>query len=278
MLQTHYFSCVPALFSALLLAACGEGEVGQPADVQLAALQAPAPTAAPNANTDSTGPQAGAASGSEGASAASSDVNRGKIIIVMEGDSITSPDQIGVYSGAFKAQRPDLDVHIKAVGGSTLQSLFDRRAEVLELRPDIVTVLIGANGFLVEDPQIYAQRVFDYAEPLRASGSRVLIGTILPSDGTVGPARDAERDAARRIYAQILAGAVGEKIDGLFDFGGHNVMGHDDAPADRQLFSDGLHPTWRGTNGLPSGHDYLFEIFNNAIEAELRALEQGHAN
>ena len=194
-------------------------------------------------------------------------------MIVLEGDSITSPEAPGVYSGAFKANRTDIEVHIEAVGGSNLNALIERRDDNIALNPDILTVFIGANGFDSDDPESYAQRVFDYVAPFRENGTRVLIGTILPSDTAGNTALKAKRDSARLIYAQIMEQAVGDTIDGIFDFGRHPIVGDNSAALNTQLFSDGLHPTWRGANSGIGGHDYLYDVFKMAIDEELREME-----
>ncbi len=65
-------------------------------------------------------------------------------ILVAEGDSI-SVEYGGYYTGAFKARHPDIQMHIKAVGGSGLDMLAKRQNEALALKPDVLTVFIGAN-------------------------------------------------------------------------------------------------------------------------------------
>ena len=194
----------------------------------------------------------------------------GKTVIVAEGDSITSPNSSGVYSGGFAAKYPNIEYHITAVGGSGLGGVISRSETDMELKPDILTVFIGANDF-GDNAKGYADKVFAYVKPFREMGTKVYIGTILPKLKATTKMPDPVRNEARREYAQIMQDAVGTKIDGVFDFGGHPIIGQDGAPLNLQLFKDGLHPTWRNHGGGYGGHDYLFEVYEKTM---LEALEQ----
>ncbi len=261
-----------AAMSLVSLAACTADEVSQspvsPPDAIVVPTPSPSPTPAPTPTP--TPVPTPTPSPTPSPIPSGSPLNDGKTIIVAEGDSITSPQADGVYSGAFKAAHPKIEFYITAVGGSGLNNVLRRQQDDMALKPDILTLFIGANDF-GDDPANYADRVFKYAEPFRAMGTKVYVATLLPkakSDGTIS----AERNHARRVYAQIIEDAVGTKIDGIIDFGRHEIMGHDGAPLNLQLYKDGLHPTWRGHGGGYGGHDYLLEIYTPIVEKAIKNL------
>ena len=68
----------------------------------------------------------------------------GNPVVVSEGDSI-SIFYAGNYPGIYARTHPDVDLHGLAVGGSTLGSMEMRIGAVQALKPDVVTVFIGAN-------------------------------------------------------------------------------------------------------------------------------------
>lgn len=169
----------------------------------------------------------------------------GKTVLVAEGDSITSPEAAGYHAWDFHLANPSIEFHNEAVGGSTLKTLLARRDATLALKPDVLTVFVGANDFDFNDPAGYAARVFAYAAPFRALGTKVYVATLTPTSES--PAR---RNQARALYAAALDAAVDKQIDGVIDFGRDPVMGADNAWANKTLYSDGFHPTALGQQWL----------------------------
>lgn len=196
----------------------------------------------------------------------------GVTIIVAEGDSITAPTTPKYYAGAFAAAHPDIQFKNIAVGGSMLKQLVERREAALALRPDILTVFIGANGF-GPDAATYAALVLEYVAPFRALGTKVYVGTVLPRNIAGDPMTPELRNAERRKYAEIMQLEVGKGIDGIIDFGRAPIVGDDGAPLNRQIYVDGLHPTTRDYNGGIGGHDYLFDVYEKALTSALKSIQ-----
>jgi len=190
----------------------------------------------------------------------------GKTVVVSEGDSI-SVDYTGYYTGHFRVQHPGIEYHALAIGGSSIPELVARRNAVLALNPDIFTVFIGANdlgGY--KSAQAYVDALFAYLEPIRARGTKVLVATQLPRSAPGNLPWEANHNNLRGPVATILKSEVGKKIDGVIDFGAHPVVGQLSAVNNLQIYRDGLHPTDRGWNGTQGGHDYLYEVYRDAVE------------
>lgn len=219
---------------------------------------APTPTSSPSPTPSPPPPPVGT-------------LNDGVTVVVAEGDSITSPGSIGYYASAYASTRPSITFHNEAVGGSGLKTLLTRRDAALALKPDILTVFVGANGF-GPDAVTYAEQVFAYVAPFRAMGTKVYVATVLPRNIANDPVSPAFRNAERRKYAQIIQDAVGTRVDGIIDFGRAPIIGDDGAAFNTQLFSDGVHPTKIGYNGGLGGHDYLLDIYRKALDPALQRL------
>lgn len=218
----------------------------------------PAPTPSPTPSPSPTPPPIGT-------------LNDGVTVVLAEGDSITSPKSASYYASAFARSLTNVTFHNTAVGGSTLKSLIDRRDADLALKPDILTVFVGANDF-GPDAVTYSERVFAYVAPFRALGTKVYIATVLPRNIANDTMTPALRNAERRKYAQIIQAAVGTRIDGIIDFGRAPIVGDDGAPFNTQIFGDGVHPTTISYNGGIGGHDYLLDVYRKVLEPALQAF------
>ena len=271
----HHWSMRTALTaSVLLLSACGGEDAGPPTNESPPPVIVASPISPPVLNTPAPSPSPTATPTpvpTPTPTKTPSILDDGKIVVVLEGDSITSPKDPGTYSGYFRAMHPQYEVHITAVGGSGLNDVAKRAQADMDLKPDVLTLFIGANDFS-GDPQVYANRVFAYAKPFRDMGTKVIVGTVLPYHLANISTIDPQRNNLRRQYAQIMRNAVGEQIDGVFDFANHPVMGDDAAPFDTNLYADGLHPAWRKP-GMKRGHEYLYEMFAPVVQGEIAKLK-----
>lgn len=287
----HYLSrsLVPIAL-ALSLSACGGGEGASPGGpsggVVVVPPPAPAPAPAPSpapvpsptpAPTPTPSPTPTPAPTPTPTPSPSpppiGTLDDGVTVLLAEGDSITSPKSVVYYASAFAAARSTITFHNKAVAGSVLKNLIDRRDGDLALKPDVLTVFVGANDF-GPDAVTYAQRVFDYVAPFRALGTKVYIATVLPRNIAQDNMVPAVRNAERRKYAQLMQDAVGKRIDGVIDFGRAPIIGDDGAPFNTQIYGDGLHPTGIGYNGGIGGHDYLLDAYRKIIDPVLQALRK----
>ena len=270
---------------SLLLSACGGGEtsgvgtvsalapsptvVASPAAVATTSpAPSPAPAPAPSPTPDST--PAPAASPTPTATFANRD---GRTVVVAEGDSI-SVDYGGYYAGRFKGDHPDISYHIKAVAGSTITKLVARRSEALSLNPDALTVFVGANdlgGYA--SGQAYFDALMAYIQPFRDADVKVLIATPLPRNASDNPAFNNVSNANRVELSRLLKEAVGNKIDGVIDFGGDPTVGQLSATTNGQLYSDGLHPTEISFNGAAGGHYYMVRIYEDAMKPILAKIK-----
>lgn len=270
---------------SLLLSACGGGEapglgsmtapalsptvVASPAPVATT-NPAPAPAPAPAPSPTPTSTPATASSPTSPATFANRD---GQTVVVAEGDSI-SVDYGGYYAGRFKGDHPDISYHIKAVGGSSITTLVARRSEVLGLRPDALTVFVGANdlgGYA--SGQAYFDALMAYIQPFRDADVKVLIATPLPRNASDNPAFNNASNNHRVELSRLLKEAVGKKIDGVIDFGGDPIVGQLSATTNGQLYSDGLHPTEISFNGAPGGHYYMVRIYDEAMKPILEKIK-----
>lgn len=156
----------------------------------------------------------------------------------------------------FDASRSDIEFHGLAVGGSSIVTLSQRLDAVLALKPDLVSIYIGANDISIKskyptaDHYIAALKAF--VDPIRATGARVIICTLMPKR----PPSD--YNAIRNDFNAKIRKV--DWIDGLADFGADPTMGPDDAPLNLALYqADGVHPT-----GL--GHSHLYAVYKPAMD------------
>lgn len=168
-------------------------------------------------------------------------------MVASEGDSI-SVTWSGNHTGIFKDSRSDIQFHGLAVGGSTLKNLEARLPALLALRPDLVSVFIGANDLLdYPSAQAYANALNAYVSQIRATGAKVVISTNLPQN-QMNVDYNAQFNRRRAELATILRSATW--ADGLADYAADTTIGGDGAAGQPTLFQDGVHPTDHGQRVL----------------------------
>ena len=197
--------------------------------------------------------------------------------VLSEGDSI-SYFWGGSHTGIYAAARPSLLYYGKAIGGSGLNDVVARFDVEAILKPAVVTVMIGANDVLsvgaagssYATAQDYLNALFAYAAKWRATGAKVIVGTILGQCQAGNPNNVNGRTNTNRVPVNAgIRAAVGTKIDAVYDFAADPVMGTDAAACDTTLFVDGVHPT-NGVAGL-DGQERLAPIYATAVDAVLGA-------
>ena len=198
----------------------------------------------------------------------------GRIIVVAEGGS-NSADYDGYYTGHYRNQHPEVDYFVTARGGSTVRSMSDRISQVMQLNPDIVTIFIGANDLGKYSSSLrFIEELKNYTTILRKEGVRVLVGTLLPRTAGSNITFNNNHNALRAEVAETLKASVGKDIDGVIDWGGDPIMGKIEATYDKQLYSDGLHPTDRRYRHAKGGHDYLYETYDSALDKAITHLDR----
>ena len=190
-------------------------------------------------------------------------------VVCLEGDSITiAGGSTGMYGPYFAAQHPNVTTHVLGVGGSALNTLFGRRDDLLALNCDIVTVFVGTNDIGGETTaQAWVDRMLAYVAPIKARGSKVFVATPIPKYVAGNTSYTNNHNTLKAEIATLLREQAGHAFYGVIDFEADPIMGPAAAAQDTDLYSDGTHPTERG--GGVGGHDYLYTIFNAAVEPVL---------
>ncbi|MDQ1571059.1 MAG: hypothetical protein QOF79_1733 [Actinomycetota bacterium] len=124
--------------------------------------------------------------------------------IVFVGDSITA-------GGRWTEWFPEFDVHVEAGGGDTTDRLTERLPAIVELQPDTLAILIGANDFGQNRSVEYVVRSIEYFLAMvrqDVPGSRTLVQSIMPrgrefSDDIQNANRHL-RQYAQNVHAQYL--------------------------------------------------------------------------
>lgn len=224
---------LPILFSVTLVS-CG-GDSG-PVTATTGVVPSPSPTPAPSqtplppTSTPTPTPSPPAT------------VGDGKIVVVSEGSS-SAIAWSGSHTGMFAASRSDIEFHGLAVGGSGVDSMTARRAAVLAVRPDVVSIYIGSND-LGADVDGFIAKLKSYVDPIRAEGTRVVICTLLPKQ-VANVTYSNEFNAVRKVFNDKIKRVTW--VDGIADFGNHPIMGEDSAPFNTIYFAlDGQHMTEEG--------------------------------
>ncbi|UZK67929.1 SGNH/GDSL hydrolase family protein [Sphingomonas sp. M1-B02] len=198
-----------------------------------------------------------------------------KPFVLSEGDSISvfwNGNHTGIYAGA----NPNVRFSGRAVGGSTIlngsNSLEARFASDAALKPEYVTILIGANDLgdgTFQSADDWLNALWAYTAKWKALGAKVAVGTVLPicipsfADYT-------RRHTERRLVANsAIRAAVSGKIDAVIDYAADPIMGPDAAACDRNLYPDGLHPSDGGGTGI-GGQGKLAVIYAAALNNLLK--------
>lgn len=232
--------------SLLLLAGCQVEQTAEGATPLDPIVGAPTPTPSP-APAPAPTPAPAPAPSPTPAPPPVTTAGDGKIVVASEGDSI-SVTWSGNHTGIYKNSRSDIEFHGLAVGGSTLKNLETRLPALLALKPDLVSVFIGANDLLnYPSAQAYATALQSYVGQIRSTGAKVVVSTNLPQHH-LNVDYNAQFNQRRLELATILRSAAW--ADGVADYAADTTMGVDNAAVQLSLFSDGTHPTEAGQRVL----------------------------
>lgn len=131
-----------------------------------------------------------------------------------EANEITKLALVGdesIHGGAWQDWIPDRDVHTLTAPGQTSADLLDRHPDILDLRPDAVSVLVGTNDFTQRRSVEHVVRTVQLLlVTLRRllPGTRMLVQSILPREADfadrIGDANRHLRQFAPSINAQYL--------------------------------------------------------------------------
>lgn len=224
---------------------------------------APAPTPTPTPAPAPTPTPAPTASGLSG--------------VLDEGDSI-SAFWSGNHTGMYALMRPTVAFAGRAVGGSTLATMAARFDADVVAKPKVVTILIGANDvYSIGSPgsayavtQDYLDALFAYAAKWRATGAKVLVGTVLGQCVAGNPNNVNGRQNTARVPVNAgIRAAVGTKIDAVIDYAADARIGTDSAACDLTLFIDGLHPTEGLGLGI-GGQGILAAVYAPVVDRALQ--------
>ncbi|MEO5494546.1 MAG: SGNH/GDSL hydrolase family protein [Sphingomonas sp.] len=197
--------------------------------------------------------------------------------VLDEGDSI-SAFWSGNHTGIFAILHPTVTFNGRAVGGSTLVSMAARFDTDAVFKPKVVTILIGANdvysigsiGSKYVVTSDYLNALFAYAAKWRATGAKVLVGTVLGQCQAGNPNNVNDRQNVARVPVNAgIRMAIGTKIDGVIDYAADPVMGTDAAACDTMLFQDGVHPTEGLGLGI-GGQGKLAAVYAPVVEHALK--------
>lgn len=171
--------------------------------------------------------------------------------IAAEGDSI-SVFWAGSYTGIYAKTHPATPFYGLAVGGAGVNDvrggngLVQRLPQLIEKKPAIVTILIGANDLIAySSASTWLDALWSYVADVKATGAKVVVGTVLPICLPQHEYYNTQHKARRPIVNEAIRAAVGTRIDGVFDLAADPTLGPDAAACDTQIFADGLHPSDR---------------------------------
>ncbi len=189
-------------------------------------------------------------------------------LYVALGDSFTAGSGCGpgeawpeLLSEALRATSPALELRNLAVHGATSADVVEQVPEALELEPDLVTVVFGANDVLATtrpDPSTYARRLDRILVELLGAnpGARVVTAT--------SPERWEFLELGPRTGARISRGiaavnAATRAVAGAHDVACLDVVGHPGLSEPENFSDDGLHPS-------PLGHRRAARAFAELVE------------
>jgi lysophospholipase L1-like esterase len=197
--------------------------------------------------------------------------------VLDEGDSI-SAFWTGNHTGIFATLHPGVTFNGKAVGGSTLATMASRFDADVVAKPKVVTILIGANdvysigsiGSPYATTSDYLNTLFAYVAKWRATGAKVLVGTVLAQCQVGNPNNVNGRQNTSRVPVNAgIRAAVGINIDDVIDYAADPRIGTDSAACDLSLFSDGVHPTEGLGLGL-GGQGILAAVYAPVVDRALQ--------
>jgi lysophospholipase L1-like esterase len=124
--------------------------------------------------------------------------------IVFVGDSIT-------HEGRWQEWFPEAEVFVEAEPGDTTDRLVERLPAIIELQPDVIVLLIGANDFGANRSVEYVVRSIEYFLAMvrrDVPGARTLVQSIMPRGREYGQyiqnANRHVRQFATTLHAQYL--------------------------------------------------------------------------
>jgi len=148
----------------------------------------------------------------------------------------------------LRSEHPGLELRNLAVRGAASADVLDQLDEAVELEPDLVTVVCGANDVLQStrpDPDRYAGHLATILSRLRGSvlGGRVVTAT--------SPERWEFLELRPRTRARVERGiasfnAVTRRLASIFEVPCLEVSGHPGLTLADNFDADGLHPSTLG--------------------------------
>lgn len=205
-------------------------------------------------------------------------------LYVALGDSFTAgtgcvPGQAwpDLLAESLTAASPALEHRNLAVHGATSAELADQLPEALELEPDLVTIVFGANDALSRtrpDVAAYARRLAHILRSLRQANSQVRIVTATSPENWdflgLGPRTSARvARAIAEINRATRAIAMTCRVACL------DVAGHPGLSEPENFSADGLHPSPLGHRRAAQG---FAELIAERFEIEIEIANQGGAN
>ena len=171
-----------------------------------------------------------------------------------------------LLAAGLREHNPGLRLRNLAVEGATSDEVLDQLPEAIELEPDLVTVVCGANDVLRStrpDVERYASNLGEIFGRLRQSVPGVRIATATSPEGwefmTLGPrTRRRVEDGIADVNGatRLIAGALGVPC--------LEVAGHPGLANSENFCDDGLHPSPLGHERAAAGFAVLlranFEI------------------
>ena len=180
---------------------------------------------------------------------------RGVSSYVALGDSFTagtgSPDGVGWtdrIANSLRSRHPGFVYRNLAADGATSADVLGQLGEALQLEPDLVTVICGANDVLRStrpDALLYGRRLTEIFERAQRAGPRVLVITATSPERwaflPLGPRTRARVETGMRQFNDVTRRVARASGVPCLDVAGHPGL------SDRHNFAhDGLHPSPRG--------------------------------
>ncbi len=166
-----------------------------------------------------------------------------------------------LLASALREHNPGLRLRNLAVEGATSDEVLDQLPEAVELEPDLVTVVCGANDVLRAirpDPDRYASNLERILRRLRRSVPGVRIATATAPDGwafmPLGPRTQ------RRVERGVAAmNDVTRRLAAEMDVPCLEVAGHPGLADSENFCDDGLHPSPLGHERAAAGFAALLQ-------------------
>lgn len=166
-------------------------------------------------------------------------------------------------AAGLRGRHPEVGYHNLAVDGATSAQVLEQIGPALQLEPDLVTVICGANdviGSVRPDLDGYGHRLAAIFDRLRGGLGRVSIITATSPEGwrflELRPRTRARIvDGIARLNETTRAVAASRSVPVV------EVVGHPGLEDPSNFLADGLHPS-------PSGHARAAVEFARALERE----------